>query len=502
MTWRWLDRIVLSGLRPLRAFRRRNQSGNGSASSFTRSNAPANQPEMSKGTTAPPSEALLVHVFVAADGAHQTADLAYVQKLWQACGDSLGMTGEVPGIGVEWHGPVAARTRPGVGVYQAILRRENDVFCLSVMMEPDRDAGIGWTDLEQQWLAVLGPPPPGMLSVATIFIGSQTAVFSPQEKLLGAWKSGTTVPHGFAVWEESDPDDSRSERRLVVLGKDDTQLSAWTWISAGRQLPPLAKYLLHAAKMRYQIRVWKAGQGFRQLRQETDAIIHRLLETVSPPRRRNPREAELIEASRELVALQAGELGLIDRSTRLREMCRTVDIAAANVAAYGDVFAEDRELAEWFHDQLDDDATYLEAALRRTEQIGSLIDRIVQRNRQRHRDSVNLGLTGAVGAILMSLAAIQSLQYKVPLSAAVKPAVVGTLGLLALWVSLLVVRVVVPERRWSSVLLHIGFGLLTAAIAWIVVAAIVGPTDWTWVICGTAGVVGTIGALSFTRLRH
>jgi CASPASE and TPR Repeat-Associated C-terminal domain len=304
------------------------------------------------------------------------------------------------------------------------------------------------------------------------------------------------------AWEVSDPDDTGIERRLVVLGTRDTGLSAWTWISAGRELPPLARYLLHAARVRYQMRIWQDGQGFRQLRKDADAAIQRLLATVSPARTREPRQAELLEASRELIFLQARELGLIDASTRLREMARTVEIAAANLAAYGGLFTEDRELADWLRVQLDDDATYLEAALRRSEQIGALIDRLVQRGRQRRQDSVNLGLTGAIGAILMSLAAIQSLQYSVALPAAVKPAVITTLGLLALWVSLMVVRIVVPQQRWSSALVCLGFGLLMAAAAWIVVAAVAGPTGWTWSVSGAAGVVGTVAAMMFIRLRR
>jgi hypothetical protein len=497
MIWSWLDRLVRSVLRTLKNFRHRDQSANGSTSSCTLSKAADRSRR-----TSPPSEALVVHVFVAASGEHPAADLAYVRKLWQGCGDVLGMTDAVPGIGIgiEWDGAFAARTRPGEGVYQAVLRCEHDVFCLSVMMEPERGAGIGWADLERQWTGATGPPSSGTLGVAKLLIGPDTV--SPRKEVRGDWRAATTVPQGFAVWDAAAPDDVGAERRMVVLGAQDTELSAWTWISTGRQLPPLAKYLLHAAKLRYQARIWRAADSFRQVRHEADATIKRLLVAVSPANRKDPGQAELVNASRELVSLQARELGLVDRSTRLREMSRTVEIAGANLAAYGGLFAEDRELAEWFRDQLDDDATYLEAALRRTEQIGALIDQLVQRNRQRRQDSVNLGLTGAIGAILMSLAAIQSLQYTVPLPAAVKPAVISTLGLLALWVSLLVVRIVVPERRWSSVLVHTGFGLLTAALAWVVAAVVAGPTGWTWLYCGVASMVGLFAALGFTRLRN
>lgn len=474
MIWRWLERIVSSPSRTPRNSLRPNRFVNGSASSSTPSKAarlPLN----------PPTEALVVHVFI--------LDEDQARTLWQACGDILGMTEAVPGIDMEWAGAFAARTRTGNGVHQAVLRREHDVFCLSVTMEPDG----GWAELERRWDAV---SPSGALGVVKLFLVPDQA-----SKPSGAWGAPITTRQGFEVWEAVDHDDARQERRLVVLGQDNAELSAWTWLSGGRQLPPLARYLLHAAKLRYQLRVWRAAGGHGQLRHEADATIDRLLAAVSPSGR-NPGQAELVEATRALVTLQARELGLVDRSTRLREMARTVEITAANLAAHGGLFTEDRELAEWFRDQLDDDATYLEAALKRTEQIGALVDRLVERHRQRRQDSVNLGLTGVVGAILMGLAAIQSLQYSVPLPIAVKPAVVTALGVTALWFSLLVVRVVVPERRWPAVLARVGFGLLVAAVTWVVVAAVAGPTAWTWLYGGVAGVLGSLVASRFVRSRY
>lgn len=488
------------------------------------------------------TEALVVHLFVAADGEHRAADLAYLQKVWQACGDTLAMTAAVPGFGLDpeegWDaegsgatGLLAARTRPGTGVHQAVLRREHDVFCLSVVLEPDPTDRIGWAELDRQWSASMEQPSSGTVGVARLFLArlvDPAATPAPDPELAAvvrasvpadqaapdAWtERGVAVPEGFAIWEVSATDDARVERRLVVLAAEnrDADLSAWAWISAGRELPPFARYLLHAAKLRYQLRVWESDQGFRRLRQEADTTIQKLLETVLRSRRRDPGQAELVEASRELTSLQARELGLIDRSTRLREMCRTVDIAAANLATLsGDAtlsgpFADDRELAEWFGHQLDDDATYLEAALRRSEQIDALLDRLVQRSRQRRQESVNLGLTGAVGAILMSLAAIQSLQYTVPLPEPVKPAVITALSTLALWASLVVLRVVVPERRWSLALVHTGSGMLTAAIAWVVVSAVAGSRSgaaWAWLFAGLGFAAGTSVAVVFTRLKR
>ncbi|GAA2974703.1 hypothetical protein LV75_001856 [Actinokineospora diospyrosa] len=423
------------------------------------------------------------------------------------------MTDAVPGVAIEpdWaaDGVLAARTRPGSGIHQAVLRREHDVFCLSVVVEPDPADGLLWADLDAQWSAVMAPPTPGVLGVARLFLaclpepGAPPSGVPADPSAPATWPDrGITVPQGFAVWEASAPDESRAQRRLVVLAgeEQDAELSSWAWIGAGLALPPLAKYLLHAAKLRYQVRVWQAAPDSRDLRAEADSTIRTLLAAVRPGR--DPAHGELLDAARRLTSLQARELGLIDRSTRLREMGRTVDIATANLAAFagdphlGGLFEDDRGLAEWFAGQLDDDATYLEAALQRCAHVSALVDQILQRARQRRQESVNLALTGVVGAILMSLAAIQSLQYTVPLSAHAKPAVIAVLGSLALLASLVVLRVVVPDRRWSLVPVHLGCGVVAAMAAWIVFP------EWTVLFSGAAFVAGTAVAAVLGRRAY
>jgi CASPASE and TPR Repeat-associated protein len=337
----------------------------------------------------------------------------------------------------------------------------------------------------------------------------------PAHPKAGAWwERGVVVPRGFAVWEASSPEDDRDERRIVVVAAEnqDAALSAWTWVVGGdRSLPRFGQYLLHAAKLRYQRRIWwSAERGFRQARQEADKTVQKLLALVAPqqpqPRRREPSQAELVAASRELVSLQAGELGLVQTSTSLREMHRTVDIASANLTALSEngqldgLFADDRSLAAWFGQQLDDDATYLEAARERVTQVGGLTDQLVQRVQQRRQERFNLGLTGVIGAILMVLAAIQSLQYTVPLPPLVKPAVITTLGAAALLASLVVLRFAVSDRRWPLALVWVGFGATTAAATWIGVSAFAGATTvaGTWLWAGAGFVVGVAAAVLVT----
>lgn len=121
-------------------------------------------------TPALAGSALVVHLFVAVNGKHRAADQEHLRKVWQACGTTLGMTEPitVTRLPVEpptgWDGPtgpsgvVAARTRPGSRVQQAVLRREHDTFCLAVMREPAPEDGVGWAELARQWSTVMAEP--------------------------------------------------------------------------------------------------------------------------------------------------------------------------------------------------------------------------------------------------------------------------------------------------------------------------------------------------------
>ncbi|MYV97756.1 hypothetical protein GT354_05590 [Streptomyces sp. SID3343] len=493
-------------------------------------------------------------MFVAADGEDSVADLAYLHRMWRACGDVLGMTEPVPGmnadLGPAWAqappGLSAARSRPG-GMHQVVLRREYDTFCLSAVLEPDTVEGVTWSELDARWSRVeraAGAAPSGVLGSARLFLARLTDPATPVRACPESVQdsvptdgSGTGVRSGpgallggrVAVWESCGPGDDRTVRRLAVIaGPDgDAELSALAWVVAGsvRELPPLAHYLLHAGRLRHQLRVWRAAHpGLWRLRQETDACLRELLRVVPPARHQPSERIPGTSAARLLDDLQARVLALIDRSTRLREMRRTVEIVADNlrvldpseegssapppasgVARPVGPFADDRALAEWFGRQLDDDAIYLEHTLQRCERIGTVLDQLSQRGRQRRQESLNAGLAGVVGAVLMCLAAVQSLEYTVPVPAAVKPAVVTALGAFALSASLAVVRVLLPDRRWSLFVLQASIGMVTASLGWVTIAAVQGstpPPSTTLSCAGFGFLVGTAVAAALARARH
>lgn len=105
----------------------------------------------------------------------------------------------------------------------------------------------------------------------------------------------------------------------------------------------------------------------------------------------------------------------------------------------------------------------------------------------------------------MCLTAVQSLGYQIPLAPAVQPAVVATLGAVALLTSLIVLRLAVPYRSWSGALVWVGAGVVGAAMGWTVVTAVSGralvAAEMGWPLAAFG--VGVLLAALVTRLgRH
>ncbi len=468
------------------------------------------------------ADALVVHLFVAADGPHGEQDQAYLTRLWGRVRDEFELGAAIADLPEEPSltdrpGLVAGLRDPRVTVphvAEMLLRRVHDTFCLSVMCEP---AGGHWATLQSRWAAVVHgfAPSPGVVGTAQVFLARvgagdgrpdpdaldpvvRSRLPAPAGTPTARWRPAGSTSQGFAVWESSDPADERPVRRLVVVAPDDADewLSGWTWVvGADRDLPPLGRYLLHAARLRHQLRIWNAARGgYREVRRGADRTVDLLLAVLAHRAERGPSSARLLAAARELTELQASERGLVRTSTALVEMRRTVDIATASLTALSDPglggpFADDRELGAWLSQQLDDDAVYIGAARERAGQLAALTDQLLQRRSQDERERFNLAFTGAIGAILMVLAASQSFGYTPPLSPLVRPAVVALLGALALLSTLAMVWIVGRGARWPRVLMWVGWGLLGSCGAWVAVSTVLGAaataetTRW-WALAG------------------
>ncbi|MEU8054641.1 CATRA conflict system CASPASE/TPR repeat-associated protein [Microbispora bryophytorum] len=334
---------------------------------------------------------LVVHLYAPAGGSQAVKAYDALREIWSRCRRVFAMTDPVPGLGVPSHPPrtvsdlpafpeptvpeltVAAQVGPDGA--QALLRRHHDTLNLSVVFpvtvtpsaaERPVDAWPGWHEVDRKWGEVAGDARAVLLGESLIYLASIRLPAEDAEDaedadaargqydadlarrmrpLLPAgpeseawWSRGAHVGAGCTVWELSGGD-TRELRRMLVLAEAarNPQVSTWLWSRGDSAIPPLARYLLHAAKLRYELRVWQRD--------------HPALESVTGER-------------------------AAEAAARVRAMRRTVEITADNmeralgiaevVAVDQGLFRDDRALAAWFAMQLDDDAVYLDSAARQS----------------------------------------------------------------------------------------------------------------------------------------
>lgn len=235
----------------------------------------------------PHAPALLVHAFAPLAGPQADIAAATLGEVWAALGDRLGFTEPVAALGVpveipavRRHGLLAARQRTAESVWQASVRVEHDTWVLSVMMAPARTSG--WDGLEERW-ASIGADLPGFFGEARIFLAltenpdADVRDLAPHPRQIG-WSTRRTEVLGAArVWEIGSREDDRSSRRLLVLAPAEleSRVDHLVWTVGDGELTPLARHLLHAAKLRYQYRVFEQGWAERDAVDAAD-FLHRL----------------------------------------------------------------------------------------------------------------------------------------------------------------------------------------------------------------------------------
>jgi hypothetical protein len=328
---------------------------------------------------------LVVHLFAPAEGPH--ADEAYrrLLDLWSVCGSALGMTRAIPGTGLTTTLPAIRHDLPsGPAIAarqsdrcQAIVRRHHDVLNLSLALTSGT-----WAELDRLWdqdaEVFLGQTRLYLAKYSDGPVGAESLdpLLPPAPRAAGWAERGRVLAGGFALWETTPREPGRQDRRIVVLAPEDHALSAWVWSDGGVGMPPFTRCLLHAAKIRYQVRVWADGHHVARLRERVDRSINelRLLIKGAAPDRQAVADG--------LSRLRTDEADVVMVSARLREMRRTVEIGAANLvtsldgdlpmAGQHDLISDDQQLAEWFVHQLDDDVAYLNSVADRAARIGEI----------------------------------------------------------------------------------------------------------------------------------
>lgn len=331
---------------------------------------------------------LVLHVFAHGGGPLAGAAATVISRMWEHCRTELDMRDRVPRLGLPVRLPDLALPGPAVlaacqrtdAAAQAVLRREHDVLNLSVVLSPAEGA---WPDLDPLVDALLGEPArpvgeladepePALIGTARLYLGKaegqqgpvaatpQLAAALPRwPHRPGRWTGGQQSSSGLALWESLTGSDSSGDRRLVVLAapERDAELSDWTWSDGDPALPPLARYLMHTAKLRYQLRVYASYPAADQLCRRADEVLARL--PPGPATTTGTAGAELRADHGRIVHLMA----------TAKTIRHTVQIAVHNAAAaiggelpVRGLIGDDRAVATAFTQRLSDDLTYLAAA--------------------------------------------------------------------------------------------------------------------------------------------
>jgi nucleoside phosphorylase len=360
---------------------------------------------------------LVAHIFAPVKGPVWPQAHDRIRQLWSRCRDRLGMTEVIRRVGLPRQlpddlaatpaGAIACQQSPD-GHFQAILRREHDVLNLSLALAPGKgpdDSEPSWAGLDERLDSVAGDQTETLIGTARLYLakvaaadglvsgsaqlGSGLAALLPAvPQGTGWWQRGLTGPAGLATWEVSPREDARVERRIVVVAPADRdqELSAWTWSRGDPPMPPFARYLMHMAKIRYELRVHAGSLPVEAQCERIDdsvAALRALVETAGPDR--------LGEVAERLAELRADRARMIEKAAALKAMKHTVQIAEQNAAAAlgpaagdvtgNDLVGDDRDMARFLGKQLDNDLVYLDASLGSAAQMSEIAAEIVPASR-------------------------------------------------------------------------------------------------------------------------
>lgn len=369
----------------------------------------------------------IVHLFAPLDGPQ--ADQAYrqVQQVWAACRAQLEMTKQIDGLAALGVPPPARAALPAGGTIatqenangdrQGILRRVHDVLNLSVALAQPAPEGLrprqrpsrfpffrpsrlpergrlGWKDLAQVWAHATGPGTEAMLGEARLFLAraprgatgavAATASLGQSLDLLlpvhpgrprDWWRRGITTAAGHAVWDTRLAADTGSVREIVIVAAadQDAKLSEWAWSDGRPEIPSFARYLLQAARLRYEARL--LTDWHREPRaDEPDEVVAGLRAMLT----RDPPDASHAGALRDwLRHLRAEEERLADLEAKLSHLQQTISSTHENLRELAGpdasgMFAADDDMARWLAGQVEYDLSNVTIDLRRASRARSL----------------------------------------------------------------------------------------------------------------------------------
>ncbi|MBM7489686.1 hypothetical protein JOD64_000908 [Micromonospora luteifusca] len=419
--------------------------------------------------------------------------------------------------------------------YEALAFRRGDIVGVSVLLAPNDD-GVGWQELSDRWRSAVPATSGVELSTTTVYLG-----LSDQRRInwLGgrvgeaSWArrihrqlpvpakpgwatSWSRIADRLLMWDLP-AGDGYAQRQYLVLADvaDEKALDRLTWVDDGQVLPPLTRYVLCAAELRHQEKVLEAAMpGLRAAIERTDRACETLADLL---RATEPSDRQLRAAALELSTVQAEGSGLIAATADASKMIETVRGIRDNMEAAlgrdvhhrpGGTLDQDRGRAVWLTDQLRVELTYIDSTWRKADQLNRLAAAVVGERHRRRQEVLTLIQASILGSLLMGLAAIQSLQYQVPLAGPLVAPAICALGIVALLLPAAVLhwphrRAAAPRRRWimaGGSVLGAALGWLVSSIVWWRVWDVSAPPAWSAVLAVTGAVVVASAALAQIRL--
>jgi nucleoside phosphorylase len=357
---------------------------------------------------------LLTHIFLRSGNQAVSDVRACLQAVWRDVTRRFGLYGAIPDLGVPPRPPsryavptdrftlLAAAERLEVSLWQASAWADRDILGLTAMLAPARgqDAGTTWRELESAWRgAVTALPPDVLLGESQIHFALAdvaAGAMMPGAELVRAvasepsgtdwWRRWDAVPLGSSngcpsqilLWETGpDLTDARAVRRMIAVAPvaDELQADRFLWTTGDATPSPLTRHLMQASMLRYQVKVFDNGKFPRRLRSELGALIDGI--SAQP-------DLAGVRGGHDWLAVQLRQThgAAIALRRRLDAMRHAIGAIDENLrfAPNGPVpersagpLAEDKRLATWFGQRLDDEIALLDAAVRNARSARSFL---------------------------------------------------------------------------------------------------------------------------------
>jgi predicted nucleotide-binding protein len=370
-------------------------------------------------TTPVIDQEFVVHLFAPLGGPQARPAYRQVRQVWTACSDRLGISQPVAGLpgtilpaqeqlGLTAADGVLAIKEGQAAVRQAVLRRAHDVLNVSVALAQSVPEGravratrqlapirpktrparsrMGWADYAALWAQASQPRSGAVLGETHLFLartlpgrtGPVAAVaelgqaLEPllpyrEDRAPHWWRRGSTTSAGYAVWDTGLAPDTGTVREIIVVAPADRdeELSGWVWSDGTPAMPPFARYLMNAGKLRYEARLLDAWHQAKSPGEDVEILLTEL-EAMLGPGKHSADSAAPLDSLRGRLRAEERRLASVDGE--LARLEHTVSLAQRNLlnrpdcdAADGDtgMFAADQSLAKWLTGQIGSDRAYL-----------------------------------------------------------------------------------------------------------------------------------------------